>query len=265
MAEHRVALDHGMELVRAIDDEQLFLEYQPVVDLREERIVRFEALVRWQHPIAGRLLPDSFLGSLAALGLTHQLTLYVARKAAEACLAWQDQAPGVGVSINVWPDDLSDAQLYRDTATATDFTFEIIEVGGDIAVPDQLPEVPIRLSIDDYGAGLASLARLRLPCINEIKLDRSLVQDLCRDRRARSIIGSTVALADELGLSLVVEGIEDAQAARVCVELGVRLGQGFAFGRAGAPDAHLADVAPAEPPGRTRPSARCRRTRRASR
>lgn len=100
------------------------------------------------------------------------------------------------------------------------------------------------ISIDDHGSGLASPARLRLDRIDELKLDRSLVQDVAHDRRARSIVESTVALARELGLALVVEGIEDELTAAVCVELGATLGQGFVFAVPGNPDAIPAEHAP---------------------
>jgi len=120
MADPRISLHDGIDLVRAIDDGQLFLDYQPVIDLRDERIVRFEALVRWQHPVAGRLLPEAFLPPFSVAGLTHELTLFVARRAAAACAAWQDRAPGVGVSINVWPHDLTDGELYRRAATSAE-------------------------------------------------------------------------------------------------------------------------------------------------
>lgn len=238
MADQRISLHHGIDLVRAIDDGQLFLDYQPVVDLRDERIVRFEALVRWQHPADGRLLPEAFLPPLSVVGLAHELTLFVARTAAAACAAWQDRAPGVGVSINVWPSDLADPLLYEQARVTAEFTLEILEVGGSVCVPD-VASRRVRISIDDYGTGLASLARLRLGRIDELKLDRSLVVDLSHDRRARSIVESTVALAHELGLALVVEGIEDERTAAVCVELGATLGQGFAFGVPGDPEVHL--------------------------
>src|SRR5687768_3293720 len=209
MTDQRISLHHGIDLVRAIDDDQLFLDYQPVVDLRDERIVRFEALVRWNHPADGRLLPEAFLPPLSVVGLTHELTLFVARTAAAACAAWQARAPGVGVSINVWPSDLTDPLLYEQAPTTAEFTLEIVEVGGSVCLPDTAsPARRVRISIDDYGTGLASLARLRLDRIDELKLDRSFVQDLAHDGRARSIVESTVALARELGLALVVEGIE---------------------------------------------------------
>jgi EAL domain-containing protein (putative c-di-GMP-specific phosphodiesterase class I) len=241
MAEQRISLHDGMDLVRAIDEGQLFLDYQPVIDLRDERIVRFEALVRWHHPTEGRLLPEAFLPPLSVTGLAHELTLFVARTAATACAAWQDRAPGVGLSINVWPSDLGDPLLYEEAAATTDLTLEVVEVGGPVRLPEWAPSGRrVRVSIDDYGTGVASLARLRLGRIDELKLDRSLVQGLLHDRRARSIVESTVALARELGLALVVEGIEDEHTARVCVELGATLGQGFALGVSGDPAAHLA-------------------------
>ena len=240
MSDQRISLHHGIDLVRAIDDDQLFLDYQPVVDLRDERIVRFEALVRWNHPADGRLLPEAFLPPLSVVGLTHELTLFVARAAAAACAAWQSRAPGVGVSINVWPTDLTDPLLYEQAPTTAELTLEIVEVGGSVCVPDAAsPARRVRISIDDYGTGLASLARLRLDRIDELKLDRSLVQGLVHDGRARSIVESTVALARELRLALVVEGIEDERTAAVCVELGVTLGQGFVFGEPGRPEAFL--------------------------
>jgi EAL domain-containing protein (putative c-di-GMP-specific phosphodiesterase class I) len=241
MAVRRTSLHHGIDLVRAIDEEQLFLDYQPVIDLRDRRIVRFEALVRWQHPVDGRLLPDAFLPPLSTLGLAHELTLFVARTAVAACAAWQEAAPGVGVSINVWPSDLSDPLLY-DEALAAEVTLEVLEVGGPVVVPETPAARHVRISIDDYGTGLASLDRLRHGRVDELKLDRSLVQGLGRDTRLRSIVRSTVALAEELGIALVVEGIEDDHTAAACVELGATLAQGFAFGLPGDPVSHLGGV-----------------------
>jgi EAL domain-containing protein (putative c-di-GMP-specific phosphodiesterase class I) len=221
-------------LVRAIDAGQMFVAYQPVVDLQQGTLRRFEALVRWQHPGRGTLLPAEFLPPPSSTGLARRLTYFVLNEAAAACGAWASDTPRVGVSVNVWPADLADpgiVALCEDRATDIDLTLEIIEEGAEATWLDDAPPAGVNLSLDDFGMGESSLLRLRSKAVTEVKLDRVFAQRLSTSPRDRKIVAAIVSLAHELEMTVVVEGIEDADVGRICADIGVDLGQGWAFGR----------------------------------
>lgn len=236
-AERRTSLGDGVGLVEAIESGQLFLVYQPVIDLRESAVRRFEALVRWRHPQRGVLLPIDFLPPPSSTGLARRLTAFVIEEAVRACRRWRSSAPAVGVSVNVWPADLADEQivaLCEDRASSADLTLEIIEEGSEAAWLDEAAPAGVTLSLDDFGMGESSLLRLRSKSVTEVKLDRLFAERLTTSPRDRSIVAAIVGLAHDLDMSVVVEGIEDNDTARICADIGVDYGQGWALGRPAA-------------------------------
>jgi diguanylate cyclase (GGDEF)-like protein len=232
------------ELRTAISDGQLEVHLQPQVSLEDGRVVGAEALVRWNHPTRGLLSPAELLPAAEQAGLLRPLTDTVIELALAAAARWWP-VRSVPVSVNLSAANVTDLDLpgkvalalARHGLPARALTLELVE---DTLMADpergrevlgELRRLGIRTSIDDYGTGYSSLAYLRHLPADELKLDRSLTADVDTDRRAVAIVRHTVALAHELGLSLVAEGVEDATTAGVLADLGCDIAQGYAVAR----------------------------------
>jgi diguanylate cyclase (GGDEF)-like protein len=232
------------ELRVALQDDQLVVHLQPQIALSDERVVGVEALVRWEHPVRGLLSPADLLPAAEQAGLLRPLTDTVLELALTATARWwrTDRVP---VSVNLAAANVNDLDLPSKVAAALRrhglppeaLTLELVE---DTLMADpergrqvlaELRRLGVRTSIDDYGTGYSSLAYLRHLPADELKLDRSLTADVDRDRRAASIVEHTVALAHDLGLRLVVEGVEDAATGAVLARLGCDIAQGYAIAR----------------------------------
>jgi diguanylate cyclase (GGDEF)-like protein len=240
------------ELRRAIDQNQLLLHYQPKVDLGTGRIDGVEALVRWQHPEQGLLAPDAFIPQAERYGFMRMLTSGVLAMALDQVREWRDGDGPRNVAVNVSASNLLDTDLPEQIASLLSLrelpgdalTVEITE-GVLMADPERaslvlhrLRSLGVRISIDDYGTGYSSLARLRDLPVTELKLDRSFVQQVSGDPRADAIVESTIQLAHSLGLKLVAEGIESEAVARRLAAMGCDVGQGYHLGRPVPPEAY---------------------------
>jgi diguanylate cyclase len=230
------------ELRTALTENELAVFVQPQMDLRDGAIVGAEALVRWHHPTRGLLSPGHLLPAAEQAGLLRPLTDRVLELAlAAAARWWADHQVPVSVNLsaaNVTDLDLPDkvaAALRRHELPAHALTLELVE---DTLMADpergrtvlaDLRRLGVRTSIDDYGTGYSSLAYLRHLPADELKLDRSLTADVDRDPRAAAIVQHTVALAHELGLSLVAEGVETVATSAALARLGCDVAQGYAI------------------------------------
>jgi diguanylate cyclase (GGDEF)-like protein len=232
------------ELRTALDRGQLRVHLQPQVDLVSGAVTGTEALVRWQHPVRGLLSPADLLPAAEQAGLMRRLTDTVLELALTAATRWWP-AHVVPVSVNLSAVNVTDLDLPAKVADALArhrlppeaLTLELVE---DTLMADpergrsvlgELRRLGVRTSIDDYGTGYSSLAYLRHLPADELKLDRSLTADVDRDPRAAAIVKHTVALAHDLGLRLVAEGVEDAATGEVLARLGCDVAQGFAIAR----------------------------------
>jgi diguanylate cyclase (GGDEF)-like protein len=232
------------ELRTALDRGELRVYLQPQVDLASGTVAGTEALVRWQHPTRGLLCPGDLLPAAEQAGLMRQLTDTVLELALTAAARWWP-AYQVPVSVNLSAANVTDLDLPAKVADALArhrlppeaLTLELVE---DTLMADpergrtvlgDLRRLGVRTSIDDYGTGYSSLAYLRHLPADELKLDRSLTADVDRDPRAAAIVKHTVALAHDLGLRLVAEGVEDAVTGLVLARLGCDVAQGFAIAR----------------------------------
>jgi diguanylate cyclase (GGDEF)-like protein/PAS domain S-box-containing protein len=229
------------ELRRAISEGELVLHYQPKLDLRSKRIDRVEALVRWQHPTEGLVLPGQFIPLAEQTGLIRPLTLYVLEAALRQCRRWLDAGKSIGVAVNVSTRNLNDAGFPADVeerlracnVPAEHLLLEVTE-SGIIADPARAEEtlrklsaLGVRIALDDFGAGQASLAFLaRLP-LDQIKIDRSFVTDLATNAGNDVIVRSIIGLGHELGLEVVGEGVETDEVATRLEQYGCDLVQGF--------------------------------------
>jgi diguanylate cyclase (GGDEF)-like protein len=232
------------ELRTALAEDQLLVHLQPQVGLRDGRVAGVEALVRWQHPERGLLSPADLLPAAEQAGLLRPLAHRVLELSLTAAALWWGEHR-VPVSVNLSAADVTDldlpavvaAALARHGLPAGALTLELVE-DTLMAEPERgravlggLRRIGVRTSIDDFGTGYSSLAYLRGLPADELKLDRSLTADVDVDPRAAAIVRHTVALAADLGLDLVVEGVEDAATAAALARLGCDVAQGFAIAR----------------------------------
>nr|WP_243850237.1 EAL domain-containing protein [Modestobacter marinus] len=233
------------ELRGALDSDQLVPHYQPQLDLRSGQVTGVEALVRWAHPERGLLAPDTFLGLAEQAGLMRRLALRVLERSLRDLQGWRAAGHDLSVAVNLSVSNLADVALPDQVAMlleatgvpAAALTLEITEdvLMADAARSSQvlagLRALGVRLSIDDYGTGYSSLTYLRALPVHELKLDRSFVGQLTSDVRSAAIVRSTLQLGRDLGMTIVVEGVEDAAALAVLREWRCDVAQGYHVAR----------------------------------
>ncbi|MEO8010511.1 MAG: bifunctional diguanylate cyclase/phosphodiesterase [Dokdonella sp.] len=245
------------ELRTAFAREEFVLEFQPILDGWSLEVTCFEALVRWNHPERGRLLPDQFIDELEPLGMIEALDAWVLERACVAALTWQTSGRDpIPVAVNIsaysfqrrdFPDTIN-TLLQRTGLDAVCLELEIIE---SIALElperamvslDSLRELGVRVMLDDFGTGFSSLKHLRQLPFDGIKIDRSFVVDVLIDPRDAAIVRAMLALAHSLGLEVVAEGIETAAQLAWFQSAGCDRLQGFHFHRSMELDAAVALV-----------------------
>jgi diguanylate cyclase (GGDEF)-like protein len=213
------------ELRKALDRDELHLYYQPKVDLKTSLITGAEALVRWQHPKRGWVSPQEFIPLAEENGLIVPLGQWVMRAACKQSKAWRSAGLTVPrIAINVSSYQFrhgrfaeSLAQTLIDTgAEAQDFSLELTEgvimdnVKNNVDTLRQLKEIGLKLSIDDFGTGYSSLSYLNKFPLDELKIDRSFIQEIRGPEDRSAIITAIIAMAHSLGLRVVAEGVETA-------------------------------------------------------
>lgn len=243
-------LSMAADLDLAIREQQLLLHYQPKLALKTGRVSGFEALVRWQHPRLGLLYPDSFLPLAESSEAIHALTERVLDLALAQLQQWQQQPwqqhdPALTVAVNLSARNLRDDRIVRFIQDAlaryqiapAQLELEITETAlmddPEMAAErlDRLAALGVRLAIDDYGIGYSSLGYLhRLP-IHALKIDRLFVRDLFNNEHDTIIVRSTIALAHNLGLQVVAEGVEDSQTQMLLLGMGCDHIQGYHLSR----------------------------------
>jgi diguanylate cyclase (GGDEF)-like protein len=226
------------ELRKGLDENQFFLEYQPILHLRTNLIIGVEALVRWKHPQHGRVLPGRFIHMAEQTGLINPLTTIVLETAIRE---WSQQptSPPLTVSVNLSPRTLRDPMLpHRIAGMLAVFSAPhaslALEITENILMSDpsrsmdclkRLHELGVRVVIDDFGTGYSSLSYLhRLPA-DELKIDRSFVAGLMGGQD-EVIVRSTIDLAHNLGLTVVAEGVENAEVQARLLAMGCDAAQG---------------------------------------
>ena len=238
-------LDVEAELWAALERDELLVHYQPILDLRTNRIVGFEALARWQHPARGLVLPVDFIALAEESELIVAIGRVILEKACRQAQLWRQRWPSenLGMSVNLSPRQFLDPDLANGISQVLQTTglepcaleLEITESSvmdrseTSLAVLHRLRALGVRVVLDDFGTGYSSLAYLRQLPLDTIKVDRSFVTDLdVRDPNV-GIIRAVVSLAHGLGITVVAEGIETDEQARRLRELGCDMGQGYAW------------------------------------
>ena len=236
------------ELRSALDEGQLRIAYQPQVELPTGRMTGLEALMRWQHPERGSISAGEFIRVAEDTGMIHELGRWVLGEACRDFAGWVEAgaiADDVMLAVNLSPRQLQRADVVDAAAAALAETgidparlcLEVTE-GAVVAnaaragsVLRRLKALGVRIAIDDFGVGYASLGYLERFPIDILKIDRSLVNGLWGDARKHRVVATVMALAETLGLTVIAEGIERAEDADELMALGCRLGQGFLYAR----------------------------------
>ena len=228
-------------LRRAVDGGELFVEYQPKVSMDGQRMLGVEALVRWRTERGAVIPPDHFIPLAEQSGLMSRVTGAVLDQALAQCAAWARAGLPVPVAVNVSLRDVLDpsfavglaARLVRLGVVAPMVTLEITErlLADDVprlrATLEQLREIGVTLSLDDFGTGWSSLVLLRHLPVSEVKLDRSFVRAVATSPSDAAIVRGVTDLAHELGLVVVAEGVEDAETWAALSALGCDGAQGW--------------------------------------
>jgi PAS domain S-box-containing protein/diguanylate cyclase (GGDEF)-like protein len=242
-------------LGEALDRDEIVVAYQPQVELSTGRLEQVEALARWEHPTRGLVGPGEFVEAAEQTALIGPLTLYVVENALRQMRAWDADGLSLGVAVNLsgrnlveeFPEEL-DSLLGRYHDCRDRLLLEITEsaVVEDASrarrVLEQLRDLDVRVSLDDFGRGYTSLAFLSEAPLQQLKIDRSFVTNLPTNGDHRAIVRAITDLGHEIGLEVVAEGIESAACERILEELGCDVGQGFYYSPALWPEA-LADWA----------------------
>lgn len=222
------------------DADELTCHYQPKINARDDSIHSLEALLRWHHPSRGLLLPEEFLPAAERAGLMRQVAHRTVNLALAQIRSWRDQGISLTVAVNLSTANLLDLDLVgtiERLLQTHDLPPDalIIEITESTLVDSarsrntvaSLRRLGVRISLDDYGTGWSSLARLQDVSVDELKLDRRFVARLAQDPRSVAIVRSTVALAQSLGADLVAEGVEDEVTLSAVRRYGCTITQGF--------------------------------------
>jgi len=233
------------DLQRAVVTDEFDVHYQPIVVLRSGAIVGVEALVRWNHPERGLVLPGDFIGLAEETGLILPLGRHVLHEACRQVASWRRQGhSGLGVSVNISAKQLTsrnlpcevETALYDYTLDASALTLEITEsmlLDSPVVVSrlDELRDLGVRIAIDDFGTGYSSLNYLRRFPVDTLKIARAFVEEIGSSQEQDRLVEAILRLGSTMGLETVAEGIELETQRDALRALRCTYGQGFLYSR----------------------------------
>jgi len=229
------------QIRNAIENGELLVHFQPEVDLATGQTRRVEALVRWNHPERGLLWPDSFIPLACQSALVRPITRFVLDASLRQCREWHEAGIEVGVAINLAARDLSDSRLEEEVSEALR-RWRIEPEMLELEIPEsavmterervhrmlaRLSERGVRIAVDDFGSGYASLSHLKQLPVDVLKIDQSFIQNLGKNEEDDAIVRSTIDLAHSLGIVVVAEGVESEDVLARLTALGCDLAQGY--------------------------------------
>lgn len=226
---------------QAIANNEIWVAYQPKLDIKTNRICGAEALVRWTHPDRGVISPDEFIKMAEEQDRIDNVTLHVLEDAIKTSAAINKRGINFEIAANLSPrafaglpiDSIASAMLAKYGLPAHCLTLEITETatmrpnGEFIAVLERLRTIGINISVDDYGTGLSTLEYLRAIPSNEVKIDRSLISQIDYSAESRMIVNSTIQMVHSLGRSVVAEGVESEAILKLVSQMGCDKAQGY--------------------------------------
>jgi len=236
------------QLRKAFEKDEFVLHYQPIMDIFKKQLVGFEALVRWQHPTRGLILPSEFIPITEETGLILRLDDWVINESCRQLSDWRNRFPEhfpLKISVNLSVQDLRAANLLSSIESSLSktglsgdcITLEITEsmlidnIHKTIDLLNQLREKNIHISIDDFGTGYSSLKYLHLLPADYLKIDRSFVSRMAQENRDYQVVNTIINLSNQLGVAVIAEGIETNQQLKWLEKLGCEFGQGYFFSK----------------------------------
>jgi len=236
-----------------VDDGQLYMNYQPKLNLTSGKIDKVEALIRWQHPELGFVSPELFISYAEQTGIIFELTTWVVDTVLKQVAEWKKQGINIEAAINVSAQDLSHPEFQTNLKIASDkynvspeqITLEVTERDlmedeeQAIALLVELKESGYSISVDDYGIGESSLAKLKQLPVDELKIDKSFIMKLDSSETDQIIVSSTITLGHRLGLSVVAEGLENNESLELLKAMQCDHIQGYFLARPMASDAFI--------------------------
>ncbi|NNF64849.1 MAG: EAL domain-containing protein [Acidimicrobiia bacterium] len=259
----RSRFDLKSDLEGALDRKEFVLHYQPIFDLEKESIVGLEALLRWQHPKRGLVMPDAFIPLLEETGLIVQVGRWVVHEACRMAGIWQQlgsEGKQLAMSVNLSVKQFRHPDLIRDVSvalrnagiSASDLIMEITEsvflgdTDAALLQLDRLRELGVRLAIDDFGTGYSALSYLQRFRADIVKVDKSFVSTLDADDSERALTQGIVTLAKALGIRTVAEGVEREAQVTDLRDMECPFAQGFFFTKA-LPEGEIAELLAGHP------------------
>lgn len=245
-AVHQLQLE--TDLRRALDRREFLLHYQPIVELESGQIIGFEALVRWNHPDRGVVMPGSFIPAAEETGLIVPMGWWILEEACRWMRGWQVESSygrRMSISVNLSARQFLQPDLVQRIETILNQTglpphslkLEITEgtivknQEAAVLMLGQLKELQVQLHVDDFGTGYSSLAYLHRFPIDALKIDRTFVQNLGSNEEALEISRAVVALAKNMRMEAIAEGIETPEQLEHLRRIGCNAGQGFLFSK----------------------------------
>ena len=236
-----------VEVLSAINEEQLRLFFQPKIDMTSGEIIGFEALVRWQHPSKGLLSPIEFLPSINESDVEVLLGQYVIKEALKCLSTWHNYGLKLRVSVNLSAYHLARSSFIKSLEIicnefpGLDLSFFQIEILESHAL-DELSSIQtviaeckekfdISMALDDFGTGYSSLSHIRTLPIKTIKIDQSFVRNMLNDADDYKIVESVISLANSFNIEVIAEGVESVKHAQILLCMGCKIAQGYAIAR----------------------------------
>ena len=231
------------QLHGALNRGEFRIQYQPLVDVADKSIIGVEALLRWNNPALGEISPDEFIPVAERTGLIVNIGRYVIEEAFSQLRKWQERQGNFKLAINLSPRQFRDPDLVQfiqrtmqqEVIHANALELEITEgvlMSGHAYIDDTLKalsKMDVGIAMDDFGTGYSSLSYLRRYPFNILKIDRSFISDITTDPADRELISATIAMAHNLGLRVVAEGVETAEQFEYLHGLNCDLAQGYLF------------------------------------
>jgi EAL domain-containing protein (putative c-di-GMP-specific phosphodiesterase class I) len=247
-------LRYSGQIRSALDNDEFSLHYQPLIDIQTSQVTGAEALLRWNHPVEGTVMPQRIIPVAEQLGMITSITNWVLVTALRQCRQWSHDGVTIPVSVNVSARSFQNPRLLEKIEWALEeagvdgecLEIEITEatlmqdLDRATEVLNRLSDAGVRIAIDDFGTGYSSLSYLKRLPIHTLKIDQSFIMDVAFDQQDIAIVRSIIDLGHNLGYKVVAEGVENSMAWDMLDSLGCDTAQGFHISKP-LPDNHFSD------------------------